>query len=166
MKDFEAFYRSTNRGIFAHLCALTGSQADAQELTQEAFARAWERWDRVSGYDVPQAWVRLVATRLARRRVREAGRTRLVEVDAPQEGESPIDRIVVVQALAAVPFRQREVLVLHYLADLPVDRIAAELRLPAGTVKSRLSRGRDALNAALAPEPDVPTSSTRRGGRR
>lgn len=164
--EFETFYRGASRGIFLHLCALTGSQSDAQELMQEAFTRAWERWDRVSRYDVPQAWVRLVATRLARRRSRHAGRTRLMTVDVAEEGASPLDRMVIVEALRTVPFRQREVLVLHYVADLPVDEIAAELRQPVGTVKSRLSRGREALGAALDGGSETHTPSARRGGRR
>lgn len=57
------------------------------------------------------------------------------------------DLLAVVQALRLLPEKQRLVLVLHYLADLPVDQVANELGISAGTVKSRLSRGR----AALAP---------------
>lgn len=52
--------------------------------------------------------------------------------------------------------RQRVVLVLHYLADLPVGQIAAELRCPIGSVKAWLSRGRVALAAAVADQPEPP----------
>lgn len=50
--------------------ALTGNVSDAQDIAQEAFARAWQRWDSVRGYDCPEAWVRRVATNLATSRFR------------------------------------------------------------------------------------------------
>ena len=59
------------------------------------------------------------------------------------------DTVALVAALRTLPERQRVVVVLHYLADLPVSQIAAELRCPAGSVKAWLSRGRDALAIAL-----------------
>jgi RNA polymerase sigma-70 factor (ECF subfamily) len=59
------------------------------------------------------------------------------------------DRTDLRDALAALPRVYREVIVLHYLADLPVEEVAGLLGVPVGTVKSRLSRGRAALAAAL-----------------
>ena len=64
--------------------------------------------------------------------------------DAPEP-----DRADLREALATLPSPYREVIVLHYLADLPVDEVAAILEVPVGTVKSRLSRGRDALKGLL-----------------
>ena len=58
------------------------------------------------------------------------------------------------EALQALPLAQRKVVVLHHLLDLPIDRVAAELGVPAGTVKSRLARARAALAAQLAPQQD------------
>ncbi|WP_216658508.1 RNA polymerase sigma factor [Nocardioides sp. zg-1230] len=54
------------------------------------------------------------------------------------------------QALAKLAPAQRDVLVLHYFEDLPVRDVSALLGMPEGTVKSHLSRGRDALREALA----------------
>lgn len=54
------------------------------------------------------------------------------------------------QALARIPLREREVLVLYYVADLPVEQIAHDRGIPAGTVKSRLAAGRRRLEAGLA----------------
>jgi len=56
----------------------------------------------------------------------------------------------IITALRALPEAQRQVIALFYLADLPVETIAEELGVPAGTVKSRLSRGREALASHLA----------------
>jgi RNA polymerase sigma-70 factor (ECF subfamily) len=66
--------------------------------------------------------------------------------------------VALVAALATLPANHRRALVLHYLADLPVDEIAERERVAAGTVKSWLHRGRAALAARLGrpdPEPEV-----------
>jgi RNA polymerase sigma-70 factor (ECF subfamily) len=64
-EGFDAFYTGTNRRVLHQMYAMTGNLADAQELVQEAYARAWQRWSTVSTYDDPEAWVRTVAWRLA-----------------------------------------------------------------------------------------------------
>ena len=77
MKDaaeFDSFYAGTNRRLLHQMYAMTGNLADAQELVQEAYARAWQRWGTVSTYDDPLAWVRTVAWRLAASRWRRPTR--------------------------------------------------------------------------------------------
>ena len=69
----------------------------------------------------------------------------------PRDPESLEQHLELIAALRALPLAQRTVIALHYLADLPVEQIADELGVPTGTVKSRLSRGRDALALALGP---------------
>jgi RNA polymerase sigma-70 factor, ECF subfamily len=149
--DFDQFYGATARRLVRHAYALTGNLADAQDVAQEAFARAWQRWESVRAYDSPEAWVRRVATNLATSRFRRdrtarAAAHQLVAKDIPEI--SP-DTVALVTALRTLPERQRVVLVLHYLADLPVGQIAAELRCPIGSVKAWLSRGREGLALAL-----------------
>jgi RNA polymerase sigma-70 factor, ECF subfamily len=156
--DFDQFYGATARRVVRHAYALTGNLADAQDVAQEAFARAWQRWDSVRTYDSPEAWVRRVATNLATSRLRRdrtarAAAHQLIARDVPEI--SP-DTVALVAALRTLPERQRVVLVLHYLADLPVGQIAAELRCPIGSVKAWLSRGRVALAAAVADQPEPP----------
>ncbi len=63
--------------------------------------------------------------------------------------------VAVRQALPQLPTGQRVVIVLHYFADLRVEDVARELRIPVGTVKARLSRGRTALAALLSENPKV-----------
>jgi len=60
-----------------------------------------------------------------------------------------IDRLAIQAGLRRLPLRQRQVLVLHYGADLPVEEVARQLRVPTGTVKSRLARARAALGAYM-----------------
>jgi len=149
--DFDEFYSCSAARLIRHGYALTGDMAEAQDIAQEAFARAWQRWALVRDCDSPEAWVRRVATNLAAsrwRRIRTAraaaGRT--VELHAP---EVSTDTVALVSGLRTLPERQRTVLVLHYMCDLTVDQIAAELACPSGSVKSWLSRGRAALAEAV-----------------
>lgn len=65
------------------------------------------------------------------------------------------EALALVEALRTLPIRQRQVLVLHYLVDLPVDQVAHTLRMPEGTVKSLLSRGRQLLAAKLGEAEEV-----------
>jgi RNA polymerase sigma-70 factor (ECF subfamily) len=102
--------------------------------------------------DSPEAWVRRVATNLATSRFRRDRTARaaapyLIAADVPEI--SP-DTVALIAALRTLPERQRVVVVLYYLADLPVGQIAAELRCPVGSVKAWLFRGREALAIALS----------------
>ena len=66
-----------------------------------------------------------------------------------------VETLALVQALGSLPVRQRQAIVLHYLADLPVAEIAQALAVPSGTVKSLLARGRRALAARLGEPEEV-----------
>ncbi|HEX5882139.1 MAG TPA: sigma factor-like helix-turn-helix DNA-binding protein, partial [Actinomycetota bacterium] len=97
-------------------------------------------------------WVRRVAFNLAtsglrRARRQLAARARL-GAPAAEPGRST-DRLAIEAGLRRLPLHYRQVLVLYYGADLPVERVAQQLRLPTGTVKSRLARARAALGVHL-----------------
>jgi RNA polymerase sigma-70 factor, ECF subfamily len=153
-EDFDGFYVATRERLLHALYAMTGDLAEAQDVIQEAYARAWQRWERVSSYDDPAAWVRTVAWRLAVSRRRKAinriGAAMRLHAQAPPPAEPSPDTAAVVAALRLLPDAQRRALALHYLCDLSVDAVARETGVSAGTVKSRLSRGRVALAAVLA----------------
>ncbi len=150
--EFDAFYTATVRRVVHHVYAVCGDLAEAQDVVQEAYARAWQRWSRLAGYEDPEAWVRTVAWRLAANRWRgvrrwRAARSRL-GVPAPAPGPTP-DRVAVVAALRRLPEPQRRVVVLHYLYGLPVAEIATSAEMPPGTVKVYLARARATLAALL-----------------
>jgi len=154
--SFQEFYQANYRAIVAIVAAVLGDRAEAEDVTQEAFSRALARWYRVSSYDLPEAWVRRVALHLAidsARRVRRAASLRArVAANPVSSASDPLDPLPSTRLLAAllrVPLRQREVLVLHYLADLPIAVIAADRGMSTGTVKSRLAAGRRRLEAEL-----------------
>jgi RNA polymerase sigma-70 factor, ECF subfamily len=151
-RDFDEFYTSNYGRFVVQVFAITGNLADAEDAVQEAFARASSRWRWIGGYASPEAWVRRVALNLAftgRRRAR-----RLLEVLSrvpapPPVPPLPADSLGLLEALKALPLPFRQVLVLHYLADLPVERVAGELGIAVGTAKSRLARAREALAKQL-----------------
>jgi len=160
-RDFEEFYQANYGVTVALVMGVLGSRAEAEDVAQETFARALARWPRLSSYELPEAWVRQVALRLATdagRRLRRAIRTSLrlrgvstvagPSAAGPAPGES-LAFTALGPALMLLPLREREVIVLHYFLDLPVERIAHERRIPAGTVKARLASGRRRLEREL-----------------
>ncbi len=158
---FEEFYEANYGRIVALAAAVLGDRHQAEDVAQEAFTRALTRWPSVGRYDLPEAWVRRVALRLAvdaARRIRRARRfSALLAADRrepPSESGDLLASTALSQALLRVPLHQREVLVLHYLADLPVEAIARDCGVPAGTVKTRLAAGRRRLERELAECPE------------
>ena len=153
---FDAVYDAAFARLVAQVTALTGDVTESQDVCQEAFVRAWQRWDHVGSLDVPEAWVRRVAFRLAVSRWRRA-RTRASALlragPAPDVPALSPDAVALVAALRRLPGAQREALVLHHVADLPVAEVARATSAPEGTVKARLSRGRTTLAGLLADEP-------------
>ncbi|MBM0234030.1 SigE family RNA polymerase sigma factor [Micromonospora sp. STR1_7] len=148
---FDDFYNAHFRSLVVQLTAYTGDRGHAQDLVQEAFCRAYARWDRLARYEDPLAWVRRVAWNLGHnrwRRLRTAQAWLLRQRETHVAGPSP-DRVALDVALAKLPPTQRRAVVLHYLADLSVAEIAAQERVAEGTVKSWLHRGRTALATHL-----------------
>lgn len=146
--DFEAFYSATSRRAVGHLFAMVGNLAEAQDAVAEAYARAWQRWSKVSTYNDPEAWVRTVAFRIAVSEWRRS-RNRMIAYRRHGAAEdlpgATADQLVLIAALKKIPEDQRRVVVLHHLVGLNVEEIAHEVGAPTGTVKSRLVRGRRAL---------------------
>ncbi|MCU1426981.1 MAG: putative polymerase subfamily sigma factor [Actinomycetia bacterium] len=147
---FAGLFQSAYRIAFR----LLGDREDAADVAQEALARASGRWKRLAAAGDPTPWVVRVSANLAldrwRRRKTAAKYARMV---TPVEGQSEMpDRVDLHRALAALPKRQREVVVLRYVADLPEDAVATALRCAVGTVKTHASRGLAALRIALSEE--------------
>ena len=161
--DFDGFYRDTSRRLLRYTYGLTGDTAEAQDLVQEAYARAWQRWRRLSEYDDPEAWLRLVVNRLSTDRWRRLGIRRAraaAEPPTPPVTPPSEDVVLLVRVMRELPENQRRALALHYLLDRSIAEIAVETGASAGTVKSWLSRGRAGLAAALHSE-EIPEGARR-----
>jgi RNA polymerase sigma-70 factor, ECF subfamily len=155
-ESFDAFYAGCVRRVTSQLYALTGDWAEAEDAVQEAFARAWQRWGRISGYEDPEGWVRTVSYRIGvsswrKRAMRAAAHRRQGPVDDLPE-LSP-DYVAIVAALRKISADQRRAIVLYHLVGLSVTEVASETGASAAAVKARLARGRSALHTHLAEAP-------------
>jgi RNA polymerase sigma-70 factor (ECF subfamily) len=153
---FEAVYEAERRALLRLAFALTGQLGAAEDLTQEAFLRLHQRWDRVSRYDRPGAWVRRVLVNLATSRARRLtvetrtlarlGRERSPAVRLDGEGTE------FWAAVRTLPRRQAQAIALYYLDDRTTADIAAILGCAEATVRIHLHRGREALRERLRPD--------------
>jgi RNA polymerase sigma factor (sigma-70 family) len=136
---FEIAYRTAYR--------LLGERGQAEDIAVEALARCHQRWSKVEGFAEP--WVARVAGNLAidatRRRRVASGR----ETEVDGEDVAVLDRMELVRQLRRLPTRQREVVVLRYLADLPEREVGELLGVSAGAVKQHASRGLERLRRDL-----------------
>lgn len=149
--SFDAFYRSHRTPIARALALAIGDVDLASDATDEAMARAYERWSMVSRLDRPDAWVHRVGLNWAVSVLRRHRRShhRLYEpaaVDGPQVADPDVHA-----ALGALDVKHRSVVVCRHLLGWSVADTALALGVREGTVKSRLHRALRALEVRLGP---------------
>lgn len=137
---------------------LLGDREEAREVAQETLARAFARWRKVARYDEP--WVVRVATNQALDRHRKRRPSLPIDdrhrAPGPDHGDLVLQRRGLVECLRRLPRRQREVVVLRYLADLPEREVADLLQTTVGSVKQHAHRAIARLRADLVPAALVP----------
>lgn len=152
MNTFEDFFVEHYGSVLRSLRLVATDPERAEDLTQEAFARAWARWRSVSSMDRPVAWVYVVAVNEERRRWRTE-RDRPTQPSTEAVGADPIGPVLLAvrlrEALGALPERQRAAIVLRYLADLTVADVAAAMGCAEGTVKATVHQALRALRVEL-----------------
>jgi RNA polymerase sigma-70 factor (ECF subfamily) len=158
---FEAWYRAIHPRLVAGILLSTGRMDDAADVADETMVRALERWNHVATMASPDGWAFQVAFNLVRRRgrrrsleqtvLRRAGAGRADAIDGPA-GEAW-------DAVRHLSARQRQVVVLRYIADLPEADIGDVLGISRGTVSSTLADAKGALRVALT-DPTEPTPRT------
>ena len=129
---------------------LLGRRSEAEDVAQETLARAFVRWRKVRGY--AEAWVVRVAGNLAidAWRRRQRGDTDVTTEHRTASAPGPTgQRVDLLRALDGLSRRQREVIVLRFLADLPEADVAKVLGCSVGSVKQHASRGLAALRSAM-----------------
>ena len=151
---FERVYRRELVPIVALAVALTGSRETGVDLAHEAMLRAFREWSRVEQLERPGAWIRRVVINLARdthrRGVRERRALQLVDTSEAADPAKPDDGFW--SAVRDLPERQRAVVALRYIEDLPVAAIASVMGVSEGTVKTLLFRSRRTLARTLGVE--------------
>lgn len=156
--QFETFYRRHERDIFGYLWRVTGDEQTANDLTQEVFLRAWRQFEKLRGYERPEAWLFHVATNLAlneRRHQRVAGPAATLQEHERVSGDHAAqlaDRAALRAALEGLPARQRAALILRELYGYSCDEIAGLLDVSRAAAKMTLSRARERLRALYLKE--------------
>jgi len=148
----ERFVTTHYPRIYRLLHCLTGSADTAQDLTQQAFARAWQALDSYQGKASLATWLHKIAyheyTHWLRARRDEAPIEAAANVPDLREARG-LDSILVSRALGMLPNEQREPFLLYYMQQFSVAEVSEMLEVPAGTVKSRLFAARARLRALL-----------------
>ena len=154
-KDFSSLFRAEYPSLVRAFFLLTADAGEAEEIAQEAFARAYERWDRVSRMASPAGYVYRIGLNLNRHRLRhlavQARRALAMRRD-PFSDERPELRIEIAEAIASLTRGQREAFMLVDWLGVSVEEAARILRLAPASVRSRVHRARRILRDRLDPQ--------------
>lgn len=131
---------------------LVGSGAAADDVAAETLSRAYARWSKVRDLDYREAWVMRVAANVALDVLRRSRRPLPAPAATEDDpADAAVTRVALAHALRRLPRRQRDVVVLRYLADLSEADVAESLGVSAGSVKQHAHRAIDALRRTLGP---------------
>lgn len=158
-EGFREFVVARSPALLRTAWMLTGDAALAEDLLQTALAKTWPHWSRVSAGQ-PEAYVRTVMVRTNaswRRRLwrNEKPAETLPDFSGGREARTPsaeeqtADRVLLAEALAQLPVRQRQAVVLRYFDDLSVATVAQIMGTSPGTVKSQCAKGTDTLRSLI-----------------
>jgi len=171
LAHYEAIVQRYARHVYNIAYRMAGNEADARDLVQEAFLRVYRALRRVEPDAPLERWLYRIVSNLHIDLLRKRPRTRVESLDAPVETargevsreiadlesspEAILDReqldAAIQRALGTLPQELRLVVVLSDIEGLAYEEIATMLRIPLGTVKSRLHRARQALQQRLRP---------------
>lgn len=143
--DFEAFYRAQYPRLAGSLRAVCGDSELAQELAQETFARALLHWDRLHSYEKPAGWTYRTGFNLLRRHWKKARRDEGPLASDLAATDPATDRVDLVRALATLPYRQRQAVVLRHILDHSTDEVAAIMETTPGALRMTLHRAIESL---------------------
>jgi RNA polymerase sigma-70 factor (sigma-E family) len=154
-QDFRAFVQGMATPLHRMAVLLCGDWHLADDLVQEALAKAYSNWRKVQRADNPSAYVRRILINESRRHWRRQGNVTpraaadLAGIAVPDLSDGVANRAELVQALQTLPLRQRATVVLRFLEGLSERETAAVLGCSEGTVKSQTSRALTKLKSAL-----------------
>jgi RNA polymerase sigma factor (sigma-70 family) len=150
--SFEDLFSREYPRLVRALYLICGSLADAEDLAQEALARAYERWERVGRMDAPVGYVYRVAINLHRRAQRRARILRRTQTSRPTETLDPPpveERTDVVRVLQSLPLDLRTALVLREYLDMSAEESGRMMGLRPGSARARLHRARAAFKRTI-----------------
>jgi RNA polymerase sigma-70 factor, ECF subfamily len=166
--DYQAFTDLVNTSAsrqYAIATLILRDRDRAQDAVQDALVSAWRGLSALRDPEAWDAWLHRLTVRACYVAARREKRRTVIEfhtapdrepVGAVDESTALVERDRLERELGRLPIDQRAVLVLHFYVGLPLTEAAIILDIPAGTAKSRLHRGLEALRSAMAAEPGVP----------
>ena len=158
---FEQLVETYREQVYRIALRMCSNAADADEAAQEAFLAAWKGLPNFRGDSQFSTWLYQLTTHAAidlmRREKRQIAADDITEVSAAdpapspqQQAEQSEQREIVRDAILQLAPEQREVVVLRFMEELSYEEIGAVLKLPSGTVKSRLNRAKAQLKDILS----------------
>ena len=171
---FEAMVRENGPRIYTLAVQLSGNVVDGQDLAQETFIKAYEKWDQFRGDAQPISWLYRICLNLWKNRVRYEKRRSFwkhfslhrgrnnsdderppLEIPAAEELpgteiERAQEQQLIYRALAQMDAEDRGILTFRDVENRSYEEIAALLQIPLGTVRSRLARSREKLRQFVA----------------
>jgi RNA polymerase sigma-70 factor (ECF subfamily) len=152
---FEDFFEVERVRLYRASFALTGSRQEAEDISQEAFLRVWERWDRVSAMDDPSGYLYRIAMNVfldRRRRVLLGMKRAIGLTPSPDDYEAVEARSVAATVLGSLTPRQRAAVVLTDGLGYRAEEAGTLLGIKGATVRSLLSKARSALRDTIEEE--------------
>lgn len=158
---FEQLVNTYRDQVFRLALRMCGNETDADEAAQDAFLSAWKGLPNFRGDSQFSTWLYQLTTHAAidllRRQKRRGETDDITEISVADPAPGPQQQAertetcqAVRAAVLALPAEQRQVVVLRYMEELSYEEIAAALKLPPGTVKSRLNRAKSQLKDILS----------------
>jgi RNA polymerase sigma-70 factor, ECF subfamily len=174
--QFEAFMRNYQDMVFSTAYRLLGREAEAEDIAQEVFLKAYAHFDELASSPTAGGWLKTVARNLSLNHLtRYRNRWRFfseferedeadpepfsANLPAPDTHQQTVDtadqRELLEAALQKLPSAQRVPLVLYHFENLSYEEIAGRLKVSLGKVKTDIHRGREALRKRLALNAEV-----------
>ena len=151
-QSFETFFEERRSKLFGAMCLVTGNRQEAEEITQDAFLKLWERWDRVSGLEDPTGFLFRTAMNVFRNRARRAAlaaRKALGLVEQTDDLAAIDDRDEVIRAMRHLTPNQRAALVLTGYLGYSSEEAARTLGVRASTVRALATKARATARATV-----------------
>jgi RNA polymerase sigma-70 factor (ECF subfamily) len=156
--EFGAHLEANYPGLVAQLCMITLNATEAQDLVQEAYSRAWQRWSDIRELPNPTGWVRYMAVQGSNRRWRrflsKLGIDRYGGKNATPPSDDPAHQAVL-SALGQMPQYRRRVLVLADVAQVSIADIAELENLDIGVAEARLAYAQRELTEIMSQGPST-----------
>ena len=149
--SFEEFFHTERDRLFRVMFVITKNRQEAEDLSQEAFVRVWERWDTIAAMENPIGYLHRAAMNLFRSRYRRAllAARRGMGISTEEDAYAAIDdRLAALQALGTLAPRQRAAIVLTEVLQYTAEEAGSMLGIRAATVRALHFQARSALKSS------------------